>query len=125
MVVDTCSVSEYLPWTGSGKGLNSGRVHFLDQYQHNIVVMEAFGHIAVVVVREDRFAEVKDTAVDQDALVAADSLAAVATELGQAAVALVLDDIRLPYLHHLSCLGAGKDTRLVVLEGGFSAASHR
>ena len=86
--------------------------------------MEAFGHIAVVVVREDRFAEAKDTAFDQDALVAADSLAAVGTELGQAAVALVLGDTRLPYLHRLSYLGVGKDTHLAVLEGAFSAASH-
>jgi hypothetical protein len=124
-VVDTSVVSEYLPWIVTDKDPNSWRVRFQDLHQGSIVASEAFGHIVVVVVHEDRFAEAKDMAFYQDALVAADNLAAVGTELGQAAVALVLDGIHLPCLRHLSCLGVGKDIHLVVvLEGGF-VVSHR
>lgn len=123
-MVDTSAVSEYLPWTVTDKDPNSGQVRLQDQHQNSIVVPAVFGHIAAVVVHEDRFAEGKDMVFDQDALVVGDNSAAVATELDQAAVALALDDIHSPYLRHLLCLGFRMDIHLVVLEGAF-AASHR
>ena len=123
-VVDTFAVSACLPRIVSDKGPNSARDQVRDQHQSSIAVSEAFGHIAVVVVLVGRYAEEKDTAFDQDALVAEDNLVAVATELDQVAVALVLDDIHLPYLRHLSSLGVVKDIHLAVVEGAFAASHH-
>ena len=106
------------------KDPNSGQVHLQDQHQNSIVVLAVSGHTAAVVVHEDRFAEEKDMVFDQDALAVGDNSAAVAMELDQAVVALALDDIHLPYLHHLPYLGVGMDIHLVALEGVF-AAFHR
>ena len=123
-VVDTFVVSACLPWIVNDKDPNSARGQVRDRHQSSTAVSKAFGHIAVVVVLVGRYAEGKDKAFDQDALVAEDNLVAVVTELDQAVVALVLDDIHLPYLRHLSCLEVVKDTHLVVVEGAFAASHH-
>jgi hypothetical protein len=49
-------------------------------------------------------------------------LVEVGTELGQAEVALVPDDIHLDCPHHVSYFGVVKDNHRVVLEGGFAAS---
>ncbi len=85
-------------------------------------MMEAFGDIEVVVVHADRHAGGQERVFDRDALVAEDDLVEVGTELGQAEVALVPDDIHLDCPHHVSYFGVVKDNHRVVLEGGFAAS---
>jgi hypothetical protein len=121
-VVGTFGVSAYLPWIVSDKDPISAQGLVQGQHQGSSVVSEAFGHTAVVVVPVGQYVEGKDRAVDRDALVAADNLVAVATELGLEGVALVLDDIHLLYLHHLSYSVVVSDTHLVVLEEAFAAS---
>jgi hypothetical protein len=115
-MVDTSAVSVYSPWIVSDKDPNSAQAqhHLPDQRPHSIVVSEVFGHIAVGAAHEGQSAEGKDTAFDRDALVVGDNLAAAATEPGQEAAVLVLDDTHSPYLRHLSCLGVVKYILLAV-----------
>lgn len=123
-MVGTSAVSAYLPMTASAKDRSSAQGQVQAPHQGMLAVLEALEHIVVVLDLVGRYVAVQGRAFDPGALVVGGNLAAVATELDQVEIALVLDDIHSVQLHHLSYLGMVKDTHLVVLEGAYAASHH-
>jgi len=93
--------------------------------QSIVVEWAVCGHIVLVEAREGRLAAVKGMVFGQGALVEGDNSAAAEMVLDQGPVVVVLGDTHLPYLHRLSYLVDGKDTRLAVVLEGASVVSHR